>query len=92
MSGGVNELDAESTHRGRITALDLHDVGIGQADQTAQKFGLGLVDIHLGFHLFEQFNHTLDVGAEQISTQVILVIVGHQRLGNAEAVLFRGPG
>ena len=90
MSGRVNELDGERAHSSRITALDLHDVGIGHTDQTTQKLGFGLVDIHLGFHLFEQFSHTLDVGAEQIAAEVILVIVGHQRLGNGEAVVFRG--
>ena len=52
MPGRVNELDAERATQPSYPPLDLHKGSESdRPTRRPRKFGLGLVDIHLGFHL-----------------------------------------
>ena len=85
MAGCVDEGDLNAADRSGVAALDLDQVGVGQAGDAVQEFGLGLVNIDLGLDLLQQLGRALNMVAGKLAAQMVLVIVGDQRLADRVA-------
>ncbi len=84
---GMDERHRSSAHSRGVTAVNLDEVRGRQPGQAAEEPGFSLVDIHLGLDLLQQLSRPLDVIPAKVTPQMILVVMGHQRLGNGEPVL-----
>jgi hypothetical protein len=90
MSRCVNELDFDFTEAQPIPAVVEREVGIGYPCHEADALGLRFLNVHLHALQFEESSEPLDIVTEEITADVIGMIVGGEGADQLHVVLFGG--